>query len=353
MGVRMIFLAADIGGTQTRLLLGEPCATGWRCIRQQSFLGHDYPSLEALLEVFLAAGERPQAACIAVAGPLEGHQVQMTNLPWLLDAERISGQFGIATVRLLNDFAAQAYGLNALPASDLCTLQAGVPQTDGVRALMGAGTGLGMALLVPCAGLWQALPSQGGLADFAPQGPEQLALCQALQSAYGRVSQELLLCGHGLERIYSFLAGSGVLLNDASLSARAISLAAEQHEPLACAALALFAQIFATSAGNLALLSLAHGGVYLSGGIAPKMLSFLQSPAVLEAFVNKPPMRELLQSIPLHVVLNEQLGLFGAASLAAQLCCDLAATSGRSAMCATTQDLAAQLCPDAVAGGAA
>ena len=325
MGVRMIFLAADIGGTQTRLLLGEPCATGWRCIRQQSFLGRDYPSLEALLEVFLAAGERPQAACIAVAGPLEGHRVQMTNLPWLLDAERISGQFGIATVRLLNDFTAQAYGLNALPTSDLCTLQAGVPQADGVRALMGAGTGLGMALLVPCAGLWQALPSQGGLADFAPQGPEQLALCQALQSAYGRVSQELLLCGRGLERIYSFLAGFGVLLTPQSLSARAISLAAEQHAPLACAALALFAQIFAASAGNLALLSLAHGGLYLSGGIAPKMLSFLQSPKVLEAFVNKPPMRELLQSIPLHVVLNEQLGLYGAASLAAQLCPNTAA----------------------------
>ena len=353
MGVRMVFLAADIGGTQARLLLGEPGATGWRCIRQQSFLGHDYPSLEALLEVFLSSGERPQAACIAVAGPLEGQQIQMTNLPWLLDAERISGQFGIATVRLLNDFTAQAHGLNALPASDLCTLQAGVPQADGVRALIGAGTGLGMALLVPSAGLWQALPSQGGLADFAPRGAEQLALCQALQSAYGRVSQELLLCGHGLERIYSFLAGHGVLLNDTSLGARAISLAAEQHEPLACAALGLFAQIFAASAGNLALFSLAHGGVYLSGGMAPKMLSFLQTPAVLEAFVNKPPMRELLQSIPLHVVLNEQLGLFGAASLAAQLCRDSAAASGRSAICAATQDLTAQLCRDSPATGAA
>lgn len=352
MGVRMTFLAADIGGTQIRLLLGEPCATGWRCIRQQVFFGRDYPSLEALLEVFLAAGDPPEVACIAVAGPLEGRHVQMTNLPWLLDADRLGAQFGIASVRLLNDFAAQAHGLNALPANELCTLQAGAPQADGVRALIGAGTGLGMALLVPCAGQWQALPSQGGLADFAPRGPEQLALCQALQSAYGRVSQELLLSGHGLERIYSFLKGTGVLLSEHSLSARAISQAGEQQEPLACAALALFAQILAASAGNLALLSLAHGGVYLSGGIAPKILSFLQTPAVIEAFVNKPPMRELLQSIPLHVVLNEQLGLFGAASLAAQLCYDSAATSGRSSMCAASQDLAVQLCRDSAATGA-
>lgn len=327
----MIFLAADIGGTQTRLLLGEPCATGWRCIRQQFFLGHDYPSLEAILEIFLSPGERPNVACIAVAGPLEGQRVQMTNLPWLLDAERLAEQFGIANVRLSNDFAAQAHGLNDLPATDLCTLQAGEPQATGVRALMGAGTGLGMALLVPCAGQWQALASQGGLADFAPQGPEQLALCQALQDAYGRASQELLLSGHGLQRIYSFLAGFGVLLNATSLSAQAISQAAEHGEPLACAALALFAQIFASCAGNFALLSLAHGGLYLSGGIAPKILSALQTPAVLEAFVNKPPMRELLQSIPLHVVLNEQLGLLGAASLAAQLCRTPAAGYGDGA----------------------
>jgi glucokinase len=320
MGVRMVFLAADIGGTHTRLLLAEPCATGWRCIREKTFQGHDYPSLQAVLELFLSPSERPEVACIAVAGPLEGQHIQMTNLPWQLDAAQLSGQFGIATVRLLNDFAAQAYALNALPASDLCTLQAGVPHADGVRALMGAGTGLGMALLVPCAGQWQALPSQGGLADLAPRGDEQLALCRALQNAYGRASQESLLSGQGLERIYSFLAGSGVQLNNASLSARGISLAAAQHEPLACAALRLFAQIFAASAGNLALLSLARGGVYLSGGIAPKMLSFLQEPAVIEAFVNKPPMRELLQSIPLHVVLNEQLGLFGAATLARELC---------------------------------
>ena len=321
----MVFLAADIGGTYTRLLLAEPCATGWRTLREQRFAGHDYPSLAAILAQFLSLGERPEVACIAVAGPLEGQRIEMTNLPWLLDAAQLSEQFGIATVRLLNDFAAQAYALNTLPASDLCTLQEGVPQADGVRALIGAGTGLGMALLLPCAGQWQVLPSQGGLADFAPRGATQLALCQALEEAYGRASQESLLCGHGLERIYSFLAGAGVRLTDVSLSARDISLAAAQHEPLACAALRLFAQVFAASAGNLALLSLARGGVYLSGGIAPKMLDFLREPAVIEAFVNNPPMRELLHSIPLHVVLNEQLGLFGAASLARELCCGQAA----------------------------
>ncbi|WP_137820382.1 glucokinase [Pseudomonas sp. 2FG] len=324
----MIFLAVDVGGTHARLLLGEPCATGWRRVRQQSFLAHEYPGLQALLELFLAAGERPAAACIAVAGPVQGSRVSMTNLPWRLDASLIGQQFGIPTVRLLNDFAAQTYALEALPASDLCTLQQGQPEPEGVRALLGAGSGLGMAMQVRCGGHWQALASQGGLADFAPLDAQQLALCQALQSAYGRASQELLLSGPGLERIYGFLCGAGVQLREAAPNARAISRAAERGEPLAAAALALFARIYGACAGNLALLSLARGGVYLSGGIAPKILGFLQSPAVVEAFVNKPPLRELLESIPLHVVLNEQLGLFGAATLAAQLCRPSAAARG-------------------------
>ena len=315
----MSFLAADIGGTYTRLLLAEPAPTGWQVLREQRFVGADYPGLEAIVEVFLGT-VRPTVACIAVAGPIIEQRVQMTNLPWLLDGRQLGERFGIAQVHLLNDFAAQTYALDSLPASDLCTLQAGQPQVDGVRALVGAGTGLGMALLVRCGEHWQALPSQGGLSDFAPLDEQQLALCGALQQVYGRASQELLLSGHGLERIYGFLAGRGVLLEGGGPSARAISQAAEQGQALACASLALFARIFAACAGNLALLGLAEGGVYLSGGIAPKMLGFLQQPEVLEAFVDKPPMRELLQRIPLHVVLNEQLGLLGAATLAARLC---------------------------------
>lgn len=314
----MSFLAADIGGTYTRLLLAEPSATGWQVLREQRFVGADYPGLEAIVQLFLGA-ERPSVACIAVAGPVSEQRVRMTNLPWQLDAGALAAHLDIAQVHLLNDFAAQAYGLDSLPASDLCTLQAGQPEAGGVRALLGAGTGLGMALLVRCAEHWQVLPSQGGLADFAPVDEQQLALCAALQQAYGRASQELLLCGHGLERIHGFLGGRGVLLGTGP-NAREISQAAQQGEPLACASLALFARIFAACAGNLALLGLAQGGVYLSGGIAPKMLSFLQQPEVLQAFSDKPPMRELLQRMPLHVVLNEQLGLQGAASLAARLC---------------------------------
>ena len=314
----MSFLAADIGGTYTRLLLAEPSPQGWQTLREQRYIGAQYSGLEAILQLFLGA-EQPCVACIAVAGPISEQRVRMTNLPWQLDARQLAARFGIAHVRLLNDFAAQAYGLASLPASDLCTLQAGQPDSHGVRALIGAGTGLGMALLVRCGEHWQALSSQGGLIDFAPVDEQQLELCQALQHEYGRASQELLLSGHGLERMYGFLAGRGVRL-ESGPDARSISLAAEQGEPLACASLSLFARIFAACAGNLALLGLAQGGVYLSGGIAPKLLGFLQQPEVLAAFVDKPPMRELLQRIPLHVVLNEQLGLQGAATLAAQLC---------------------------------
>ena len=162
----MSFLAADIGGTYTRLLLAEPSPQGWQTLREQRYIGAQYSGLEAILQLFLGA-EQPCVACIAVAGPISEQRVRMTNLPWQLDARQLAARFGIAHVRLLNDFAAQAYGLASLPASDLCTLQAGQPDSHGVRALIGAGTGLGMARLVRCGEHWQALPSQGGLIDFA------------------------------------------------------------------------------------------------------------------------------------------------------------------------------------------
>ena len=314
----MIILAADIGGTQARLLLGECEGDGWRTLRRQTLSSRDYPDFDTLLQSFLLPGERPLTACIALAGPIDNQRVRMTNLPWQLDAAELAGRFGLRQVRLLNDFSAQAHGLALLRSEDLCTLQAGEAQADGVRALLGAGTGLGMALLAGSPRQPLVLSSEGGHADFAPQDEQQLALWQHLRAEHGRVSLELLLSGHGLERLYRFIAGRAAS-EAVSLDARGISRMAAAGDAQACATLELFARLYASAAGNLALTGLARGGVYLCGGIAPKILPFLQQPQVREAFCSKPPMHELLQRIPLHVVLDEYLGLRGAAQVAARL----------------------------------
>ena len=313
----MIILAADIGGTQARLLLAAVQGGQWQPVRQAVLPSQAFASLQELLTQFLEPGEQPQSACLALAGPIHQQQVQLTNLPWQVDASELSHQLHIPRLQLLNDFAAQAHGLPLLPDSALCTLQAGTSHL-GTRALLGAGTGLGMALLAGSAEQPQVLASQGGHADFAPTDEQQIELLQFLRRHYPRVSLELLLCGRGLSRLYAFFTAQAA--DDPELpDARQISQLAEQGDGAGQQSLQLFARLLGSAAGNLALTSLAEGGVYLSGGIAPKILPYLQQPAVLQAFFDKPPMHELLASIGLHVVLDELLGLRGAAQVALQL----------------------------------
>lgn len=315
----MVFLAADIGGTRARLLIGESTAGGdWRTLRQETLACADFPGAEALLARFLRPGERTVAACIALAGPVQGEQGRMTNLPWQIDAARLCGRFGLRQVRLINDFAAQAHGLACLAPEGLHTLQAGTPLADAPRALIGAGTGLGMAVVVGNGAAPTVLASEGGHMDFAPADGAQLALLQHLLPALGRVSLEAVLSGPGLERVHRFVAG---LPADTPppLEATAISAAALAGDSVAAAALELFARVYASAAANLALAVLARGGVYLCGGIAPQILPALQAPGTLAAFRHKPPMAELLARIPLHVVTDPLLGLRGAAQVAAGL----------------------------------
>ncbi|ANQ85473.1 putative glucokinase [Azoarcus olearius] len=312
----MRILAADIGGSQSRLLLAELEGEAWRTLRRHTFPSPDFASVEALLDGFLAGGEAVAAACLAVAGPVASQRVALTNLPWIVDAAALATRFGLRQVRIVNDFAAQAHGLPALDADGICTLQAGAPVADGLRALMGAGTGLGVALLAGPDAHPRALPSEGGHADFAPRNAEEMALVQDLLPRHGRISLETLLCGRGLERLYRRAAG---LADDAPASARAIGEAALAGEPAARDAVALFGRLLGAAAGNLALTSLALGGVYLSGGITPKLLPLLRDGGLREAFCDKPPMRALMERIPLHVVTDELLGLKGAAQLAARL----------------------------------
>lgn len=313
----MIILAADIGGTQARLLLAEVQGSQWQPVRQAVLPSRAFASLQELLAQFLEPGEQPHSACLALAGPIHQQQVQLTNLPWLVDAGELGRQLHIPRLQLLNDFAAQAHGLPLLADTARCTLQVGTSR-PGTRALLGAGTGLGMALLAGSAEQPQVLASQGGHVDFAPTDEQQIELLQFLRRHYPRVSLELLLCGRGLSRLYAFFTAQAA--DDPELpDARQISQLAEQGDGAAQQSLQLFARLLGSAAGNLALTSLAEGGVYLSGGIAPKILPYLQQPAVLQAFFDKPPMHELLASIGLHVVLDELLGLRGAARVALQL----------------------------------
>lgn len=309
-----MLLAADIGGTSTRLLLCARDGEHWAPQRHAVLGSQDYPRFEDALAAFLLPGDQIEGACLAVAGPVLQQRCAVTHLPWVLDAALLQAHYGFPVV-LINDFVSMAYGLPALAAQDLLTLQAGQPQADGVQLLVGAGTGLGVATRVPLGDRVHVVESEGGHADFAPHGTRQLALHQALLTRLGAVPMESVVSGAGLAHIYRFtnqLPDSAVVPD-----AAAISHAAAQGDPQAVAAMHLFAACYGSTAGNLALVNVPLGGVYITGGVAAKNAAFLSDGRFIAAFRDKPAMRALLETVPVHVVLNEKLGTLGAAGYAA------------------------------------
>ena len=315
----MPILAADIGGTSTRLRL----AHGTDILDEKDYSSQDYPDLNLILEDFLKANSpiELQTACLAVAGPVRDGKARVTNLPWEVHESRISEDFGVPQVRIINDFEAIGYALAILQPDDFYELQAGSPDSVGTRALMGAGTGLGVAIVTRCGERWQVLPGEGGHIDFAPSTTEQQALLDYLLAQNDRVSVEMLLSGPGLERIYEFICTQdGLDSSSARRTAASISSTALLgRDPLAVKTLELFVEIYGAQAGNLALTSLARGGVFIAGGIAPKILSVLKQGRFMEMFSDKPPMSELLRSMPVRVVLNTRSGLLGAMQVASEM----------------------------------
>ena len=314
-----LILAADVGGTRARLLLARVCADGWHALRCQEMPCADYGGVETLIEAFLDGGKgRPDVACLAVAGTLESQCLRMTNLPWEVDGERLRERFGFSRVRLINDFAAQAYGLACLDEEGIVVLHPGQADEGGVRALIGPGTGLGMAVLSGALDHPLVFPSQGGWADFAPRDARELALCEALLAEHGRVGIEMLLSGRGIERLYRFVANQPP---DAPLAwdAAAIGAAALAGEAIAVETLRFFAWLLIAAAANLGLTVLSRGGVYLTGGIVARILPFLRAPELVERFCDHPTMGAVLARIPLYAVCDELLGLKGAAQIAARL----------------------------------
>lgn len=325
--IKKIFLAGDIGGTKTLLRLFE---AGGGVLAERRFDSASFTSLEQVVAGFLNDFTAPSlaATCFGVAGPVEGGRANITNLPWRIDAASIATEFHIPQVRLINDFQAVAYGIEALDNSDLATLQAGSPQKGGVRAVIGAGTGLGEGFMVWQESYYAAFPSEGSHADFAPVNALQIELLRYLAERYGHVSYERLLSGPGLVNIFEFLRDSRGHQSTVELQAAMKTgdpAAAISHcamggkDDLAEAALDLFAHIYGAEAGNLALKVLARGGVYIAGGIAPQIMGKLEDGEFLRAFADKGRFAGLLGDIPVHVVLNPKVGLLGAARVAERI----------------------------------
>jgi glucokinase len=321
-------LIGDIGGTRALLELLVERAGVLRSVHEQSYRSEEFSGLDALLDNFLAlepvkrGAARIDAACFSVAGPVEGRASTLTNLNWNVDALAISARLGIPDVLLVNDFAAVGHGIGELGEHDLMTLQRGVAQPHGTRLVVGAGTGLGVCMLSWQGDGYAVHPSEGGHTDFAPIDDAQDILLASMRRAFGRVSYERLVSGPGLLRIFSVLEDGGAGQPSRQLreamqrqdAAAAISeFAISKTDPLAAHALDLFVDIYGAFAGNMALATLARGGVYIAGGIARQIARKLGDGSFVRAFTHKGRFSDLLRRYPLYIVTDPKVGLKGAA----------------------------------------
>jgi len=317
-----LVLAGDVGGTKTLLALAEPAGESVHIVSETLFPSPRYPGLAPIVLEFLKDVREPvAAACFGLPGPVIDGACRTPNLPWSLTEQSLAQETGLAQVRLINDFAAAAVGMLALPTEAFVTLQEGIAETHGTRAVIGAGTGLGQAVLFWDGRRYRANPTEGGHAGFSPQGELQRELGAYLEKSHRPVSVERAVSGPGLVRIYRFLVERGVSTWPEVTQAIAredpgevIARHALAKQDLACEqALDLFVIAYGAEAGNMALRSMATGGVYVGGGIAPKILPKLQDGTFLRAFRDKGRMSDLMSRIPLRVALEPRAGLLGAA----------------------------------------
>jgi glucokinase len=327
-----MILAGDIGGTKAVLLLAQSRRGNLAPVFERRYAVAAFPGFTAMLAQFLddyrqqpGRKARVASACFGAAGPVSGDSIRMTNLPWCLDGRELAAQFGIGRVRLVNDFEAAASGIEALDPGDSVMLQQGEPLPSGARVVIGAGTGLGVAYVLPQGRRYQVMAGEGGHAGFAPADEEQMRLCSALREQFGRVCVEHVVSGPGLERIYQFLCAGTLADLPAKQEGRHAATAAEisrdaleRNETLACRALDLFFACYGAVAGDHALTAMARGGVYIAGGIAAKLLGRLSASGFIAAFNAKGVHAPMNLMMPVSVVTTERLGLLGAALLAAR-----------------------------------
>ena len=319
-----LILAGDIGGTKTRLALFSIQGEKLQPELKKTFPSKQYRGLEPVVEAFLAGQQVSiSRACFGIAGPVVDGQVKTLNLPWVVDAAKIAQLCKLDSVALLNDLEAAAYGIFTLGPDELFTLNEGVSGRRGNKVLIAAGTGLGEATLYDDGRDYHPSASEGGHGDFGPTDETQIDLLRYLMKEFGHVSYERVVSGPGIANIYGFLRDSGRLeepdwLKQKISAAEDASVVISQEglagrSAICVQALNLFVSVYGAEAGNLALRGKASGGVYIGGGIAPKILPKLKDGIFMRAFLDKGRYRELLAAMPVRVILNDQAALQGAA----------------------------------------
>ncbi|MFN2446517.1 MAG: glucokinase [Vicinamibacterales bacterium] len=324
-----MILAGDVGATKTLIGVFNFASTRPVAIDVRSFVTAEFDSLASIIAAFFQGRQgmtsRVDGASFGVAGPVIDQSARMTNVPWDVSAGDLMKAFNLDRVRLLNDLEAMAYAVPILQPDELHALQKGRRQPDGNAVLIAAGTGLGQSLLHHVSGSFRPIPSEGGHADFAARTDRELDLVRFLRAAFGRVDLEMVVSGVGFSNLYRFThdgasCAAPVAGDEAADDPARITRAALAGTCSRCMeALQMFVSAYGAAAGNLALVAVSTAGVYVGGGIAPKILPAMDSGSFMEAFLAKDPMRAMLQQMPVHVILNPRAALLGAAVYANEM----------------------------------
>jgi len=319
-----MMIVADIGATKIVLAVADVQERQMTLSLLNRYEASAFGSIDEVLSRYLAeiSTSDISSLCAAVAGPVMGNVCRMTNLGWDIDGDAISRKFGLGRAVLLNDLVASGYGLDAVPVDKIFNVHSGEKPGFGNRVLLSPGTGLGETIIHYINGRFIPVPSEGGHTDFAPYNGTTMRLWSFLKQTSARVSVESLRSGSGMFNIFRFLAAENGVSADEQLpqshrtepAAQITSLALEERHPLSLQAVALFLDILASEAGNMALTGLATGGVFIGGGIVPRIVSLIDRTRFATRFSDKEPHRALLEKIPLSVVTDTNLPLYGAAS---------------------------------------
>jgi len=335
-----MILAGDVGGTKVHLALYDFTNGNLQYTRDERFPARDYSGLEDIVREFLG-GDQPTSACFGVPGPVRDGRLRLTNLPWTLDSRELAHNLKIEHVFLINDLEANGYGVAELKADQIFTLAEGDASQIGNRALIAAGTGLGEGILAWNGRIHVPMPSEGGHTDYGPRNEDEIDLLRFLKQKYnGRVSYERVVAGMGITNIYDFLRDVRGMEEPAWLRDRLASedpnaviteLALAAKSELCEKTLDMYVSAYGAEAGNLALKILSVGGLYLGGGIAPKILDKLKDGTFMRAFTDKGRLSQLLINMPVRVILESRAALLGAAAYAEARAAELSGVSPRAA----------------------
>jgi glucokinase len=336
-----MILAGDVGGTKVHLALYDFTDGKLNYTRDKQYPAKDYSGLEEIVKEFLSA-DKVSAACFGVPGPVRDGRLRLTNLPWTLDSRELAAGLGIDHVFLINDLEANGYGIAELAADQIVTLSEGDPRQLGNRALIAAGTGLGQALLIWNGHIHVPNPSEGGHSDYAPRNEDEIDLLRFLKQKYnGRVSYERVISGMGLTNIYEFLREVRGMEEPAWLAERIAAvpdpnaviteLALAAKSEICEKALDMFVSAYGAEAGNLALKVLSVGGLYVGGGIAPRIIEKLKDGTFMKSFTDKGRLSQLLINMPVRIILESKAALIGAAAYAEARAAEISGISPRAA----------------------